>query len=323
MNATSSAQDAWTIGRLLGWTAEFLGKHGSDSPRLDAEILLAHARGCQRIELYTAFTEVASDELRDKFRGLVKRRADGAPVAYLTGRREFYSLSFRVTPDVLIPRPETEFAVLEVLDHLGRRPGKSPGNPGAASAAGDSAEAAASSAAPKPGRTYEIVDVGTGSGAIVVSLAVHAPQGRFTAIDISPAALQVARDNAAEHGVAERIEFLQGDLLSGLAADRKFDVIVSNPPYVSQAELAELARDVRDHEPHLALVAGPTGVEVIERLAAQAVERLVPGGWLVLEISPMIESRVVERLAALDAFEPATIRKDLAGHARIVVARRR
>jgi len=318
MNSTSSAKEAWTIGRLLGWTAEYLTKQGADSPRLDAEILLAHARGCQRIELYTAFTELAPDDLREKFRALVKQRAEGAPVAYLVGRREFYSLSFQVNRDVLIPRPETEFAVIEVLDRIGPRPGKS----GSASEPTPSASTGTTSPH-SPERPLEIVDVGTGSGAIVVALAVHAPQCRFTAIDISPAALRVARENAAEHGVAQHIEFQEGDLLSGVSPQRKFDVVVSNPPYVSEAEMDELARDVREHEPHVALVAGPTGTEVIARLASQAAEHLVPGGWFICEISPMIESRVLELLAALGAFEPATIRKDLAGLARIVIARRR
>jgi release factor glutamine methyltransferase len=316
MNATGSTQESWTIGRLLGWTAEYLAKQGADSPRLDAEILLAHARGCQRIELYTAFTDPASDELREKFRALVKQRAQGVPVAYLVGRREFYSLSFRVTRDVLIPRPETEFAVIEVLDRIGHRPAKAGGPAGPAGQPG-------SDSAPATERTLEIVDVGTGSGAIVIALAVHAPQCRFTAVDVSPAALRVARENAAEHGVAEQIEFQEGDLLSGVAAGRKFDVVVSNPPYVSEAEFAQLPRDVREHEPRVALLAGPTGVEVIARLAAQAAEHLVSGGWLICEISPMIAAQALELLAALGTYEPATIRKDLAGLARIVIARRR
>lgn len=312
MNATSSATEAWTIGRLLGWTTDYLAKQGADSPRLDAEILLAHARGCQRIELYTAFTDPASDDLREKFRGLVKQRAAGMPVAYLVGRREFYSLSFRVSPDVLIPRPETEFAVIEVLDRIGHRPAKSQATAPDAAAPPTSSE-----------RSLEIADVGTGSGAIVVSLAVHAPQCRYTAIDVSPAALQMARQNAADHGVAQQIEFLEGDLLAGLPADKKFDVIVSNPPYVSEAEFVDLPRDVRDYEPRVALVGGPTGAEMIERLAKQAAEHLTPGGWLVVEISPMIEARVVGLLAAHGGYEPAVVRKDLAGLARIVSARRR
>lgn len=325
MNATSSAKEDWTIGRLLGWTADYLAKQGADSPRLDAEVLLAHSRGCQRIDLYTAFTEPASDDLREKFRALVKQRAAGVPVAYLVGRREFYSLSFRVNRDVLIPRPETEFAVIEVLDRIGHRPSKSGGSsiPAGQTATPDAEASNGRVSPPETGKPLEIVDVGTGSGAIVVALAVHAPQCRFTAIDISSAALRVARDNAAEHGVAERIEFQEGDLLTGIASARKFDVVVSNPPYVSEAELAEVSRDVREHEPRVALVAGPTGTEVISRLAVQAADHLVPGGWLIMEISPMIESRVIELLAQLAKFEPATIRKDLAGLARVVVARRR
>lgn len=293
------AADAWTIGRLLNWTAEYLGKHGADNPRLDAEVLLAHARDCQRIDLYTAFLEPASDELRDKFRALVKRRAEGTPVAYLVGRREFYSLMFRVTPDVLIPRPETEFLVVEALDRLAPR-----------GASGEPAERA-------------VAEVGVGSGAVAVTLAVHAPLARYTAIDVSPAALAIARENAATHGAAERIEFMESDLFERLAPERTFDLIVSNPPYVTEAEYAELPRDVKDYEPRVALVGGPTGVELIDRLARQAIGRLRPGGWLLMEISPMIETRVRELLDRLGAFEPALVRKDLANLPRIVMVKRR
>ena len=172
----------WTIGRLLNWTADFLRERGADSPRLDAEVLLAHARGCQRIELYTAFEEPASDELRTSFRELVKQRAAGKPVAYLVGKREFFSLSFDVTPDVLIPRPETETLVVKALDLLKQR---------------------ANEAAIPP----RVIDVGTGSGAIAVAIAKRNKAAQVVAVDVSPAALAVARRNADKHGVAERIEF--------------------------------------------------------------------------------------------------------------------
>lgn len=290
-----SQTETWTIGRLLGWTVDYLKKHGSDSPRLDAEVLLAHARGCQRIQLYTSFEEPAGDELRAAFRELVRRRAEGAPVAYLVGRREFYSLSFRVTPDVLIPRPETEFLVITLLDLLKKF---------------------------KADRPAEVVDVGAGSGIIAVTTARHAATCRLTAIDISPAALGVAKGNAAELGVADRIEFVASDLLAALPADRKFDFIVSNPPYISDAELEQLPRDVKDFEPRLALAAGPRGMGVIERLVPQAAERLNPGGYLLLEISPMLNQQVRELIQADGRFELAPPIKDLAGLARVVQARR-
>jgi release factor glutamine methyltransferase len=293
--------ESWTVLRLLSWTTDFLKTRGSESPRLDAEVLLAAAKGCERIMLYAAFDQIVSDEVRATFRELVKRRADGEPVAYLVGQREFYSLRFQVTPDVLIPRPETEFVVIAALDHLQAR--------GRKSEVGGQQD-------------VRVADVGTGSGAIAVAIAKHAAAVRVTAIDISPAALAVARANADSHGVADRLEFLVGDLLEALPAEPAFAAIASNPPYVSDSEYATLGPQVKDHEPRLALVAGPTGTEVIERLIPQAAERLLPGGLLALEISPMIADRVVELIAAAGIYESATIVKDLAQQARVVTARR-
>jgi release factor glutamine methyltransferase len=307
--------ETWTIGRLLTWTTDYLKTNGSETPRLDAEVLLASAKGCERIMLYTAFDEVVSDDLRTKFRELVKRRAAGEPVAYLVGKREFYSLSFRVTPDVLIPRPETELVVVTALDVLATGPKSKVQSP--------KSDDASSGLGPGTLDLGLVADVGAGSGAIAIAIAKHAPACRVTAIDISPAALAVARENAKMHGVAERIEFLEGDLLAPLAPEPRFAVIASNPPYVSEPEFAQLSPQVRDHEPRGALVAGPIGTEVIERLIPQAAERLLPGGWLIVELSPMTASRVVELLAADGRYEPATLSKDLAGHARVAKARRR
>lgn len=286
--------ESWTVGRLLDWTRQYLADRGAENARLDAEILLATARGCPRIALYTAFDEVPNDQVRTAFRELVRRRAEGAPVAYLVGRREFFSLSFRVTPDVLIPRPETEFVVLQTLDR-----------------------AKALAAGP-----LRIVDVGTGSGAIAVTLAKHLPQAEVLAVDISPAALAVAQTNAAEHRLDQRVKFLESDLLAALPAEPLFHFVVSNPPYVSTAEMAELPKDVQAHEPRLALEAGPTGIEVIARLAPQAIERLVPGGFLVVEISPQLDSAARSLLANSGALEVLPTVKDLAGHPRVAVARK-
>jgi release factor glutamine methyltransferase len=286
--------EAWTIGRLLQWTADYLKQRGAESPRLDAEVLLAHARGCRRIELYTAFAEEPAEEVRVAFRELVRRRAEGTPVAYLVGRREFYSLSFRVTPDVLIPRPETEFLLIALLDLV-------------------------KAAAAEP----SIADIGTGSGILAVCAAKHLPQARVTAIDNSPAALDIARQNAAEHGVLERIEFLESDLFAALTPQRQFDYIVSNPPYVTSAEWAALSPQVKQHEPRRALEAGPKGTEVIERLVTQAGTRLTPGGWILLEISPMIEAAVREIFARDGNWELRPTKKDLAGHPRVIQVRRK
>ena len=289
-----STDAPWTVGRLLQWTAEFLKGRGSDSARLDAEILLAEALHCQRIQLYTTFEDVPSEEKRTAFREFVKQRAEGTPVAYLVGRREFYSLNFKVRPGVLIPRPETELIVVTVLD-LAKQ---------------------AALAAPS------IADVGTGSGILAVTLAKHLAGARCVATDINKVALEVAAENAQQHGVAERIEFKECDLLTGLDAAPTFDFIVSNPPYVSTAEYEKLPRDVKNYEPCEALLAGAKGTEVIERLLPQAVERLRPGGHLLIEISPMIHGAVQELLSAMAGWQPGPTVKDLARLPRVVQARK-
>jgi release factor glutamine methyltransferase len=286
------SDEPWTVGRLLAWTTGWLAERGSDSPRLDAEVLLAHVRGCPRIHLYTAFDEVVADEPRARFREFVKRRGGGEPVAYLVGGREFYSLPLTVSPAVLVPRPETESLVVRVLDICRE------------------------AAAPR------IVDVGTGSGAIAVALAKHLPRAEIVATDLSAAALDVARANAARHGLAERITFVESDLLAALELAGPWDVIVSNPPYVREDEFAGLPRDVRDHEPRAALVAGPRGVEVIERLVAEAVGRLQLGGWLVLEAGPAVAAEVERLLATTSGLEPGPTLKDLARLPRVFQARR-
>jgi release factor glutamine methyltransferase len=288
--------EAWTVLRLLTWTTQYLAAHGATSPRLDAEVLLAHARGCDRIALYTAFDEVVADEVRSRFRELVRQRASGTPVAYLVGQREFFSLSLKVTPAVLIPRPETEFVVLAAIDALKTWP-----------------------AAEMP---LWAADVGTGSGAIAIAIARHVPHVRLVALDRSPEALAVAAENVAAHHLGDRITLLESDLLAAVPPQRQLAVVASNPPYVSQEELEKLPPEVRDHEPHLALCGGPTGTEVIQRLVPQAAERLVAGGWLILEVSPMIASRVVALLQADGRFEQVALRKDLAQLVRIVTARR-
>lgn len=287
--------DPWTVGRLLQWTADYLKGHGSDSPRLDAEVLLAESLGCRRIELYTSFEDVPSDEKRTAFRELVRHRAEGAPVAYLVGRREFYSLSFKVGPGVLIPRPETELLVVTLLDLAKTGPAGSP-------------------------RT--IADVGTGSGILAVTAAKHLPAARVTATDTSEAALKIAAANAKEHCVADRIEFIESDLLSAVAPQQRFDFVVSNPPYVTTAEYERLAREVKDYEPREALVAGQRGTEVIERLIPQAAERLNPGGHLLIEISPMIRDAALAVLAAEPRLKPGPVIKDLARLPRVVQAQK-
>jgi release factor glutamine methyltransferase len=300
-----STTEPWTVGRLLQWTTDYLKNHGSESARLDAEVLLAQALGCKRIELYTTFEEVPGEEVRTAFRELVRRRAEGTPVAYLVGRREFYSLSFRVTPDVLIPRPETELLVITTLD-----------------LAKGLSTSVHSESTPNQYPVISIADVGTGSGIIAVCLAKHLPGCRVTSIDLCPAALAVAEENARQHGVADQIEFVHSDLFLGLPADRRFDFIVSNPPYVTTAEMDHLSADVRMFEPRAALLAGPRGTEVIERLIAASADRLVEGGYLLMEISPTIHAAARALLEADARFEPGPTIKDLARLPRVLQAKR-
>jgi release factor glutamine methyltransferase len=299
--AVEEPKDIWTVGRLLTWTTEWLTSRGSDSPRLDAEVLLASVRGCPRIALYTAFDVPVNDDERARFRSVVKRRGEGEPVAYLVGNKEFFSLSFAVSPAVLVPRPETEGLVVRVLDL----------HP---------------SAEPK-GPRLRIVDVGTGSGAIAVTLAAtlakRLQQAEFVATDISSAALSVARENAQRHGVADQIEFVECDLLDDPRVAGPWDVIVSNPPYIREDEFDALPRDVRLHEPRTALVAGPTGVEVIARLVAAAAQKLAPGGWLVMEVGPATASAAEAIVVAESELVLEPTLKDMAGLPRIVQARRR
>jgi release factor glutamine methyltransferase len=314
-------QDPWTVLRLLSWTTDFFRQRGSDSPRLDAEVLLAHSLGCSRIELYTAFGSEPSGPQRQTFRELVRRRGEGVPVAYLVGHREFYSLRLGVTPAVLIPRPETEHLVTLALDHA-----KSLAPTGSARTGTPADNAVAQCPPPTPTlRPLKIADVGTGSGAIAIALAKHLPAVYpggclITAIDLSPDALDVARGNARDHGVDPQIEFVQGDLLDKLPAGSDFDMILSNPPYVSRGEYADLEPTVRDHEPKMALLAGERGTEIIARLIDQAASRLVSGGLLAIELSPMIAKDCSALVAADGHFHEPKLIRDLGGNQRIVTA---
>ncbi|HXY36456.1 MAG TPA: peptide chain release factor N(5)-glutamine methyltransferase [Planctomycetaceae bacterium] len=284
--------EEWTVRRILDWTTAHFKQHGSDTPRLDAEILLAHARACRRIELYTRFDEPLTDVQRAVMRDLAKRRAKSEPVAYLVGHREFFSLDFRVTPDVLIPRPDTETLVVELID------------------------AAKSLESPR------ILDLGTGSGCIAIAAAVNLPAAQITATDISEAPLAIARENAETHAVADRVRFLQGDLFAPLPEREQFEVIASNPPYIAESERETLQNDVRRYEPHAALFAGPKGTEVLFRIIDGAPARLTSGGTLLLEISPEQDDAVRTRVESTGAYEDIRVIKDAAGLFRVVRARK-
>jgi len=290
-----STAETWTINRLLAWTADYFKKQQLEQPRLEAEVLLSHALGCPRIALYTRFEEVVGDDSRAKFRELVKNRVAGMPVAYIVGKKEFYSLNFTVTRDTLIPRPETEHLVTAVLDALKTWPA---------------------------GEALQVADVGTGSGAIAIAVAKYAPQAQVTAIDASASAVVVAQRNVQDLRVADRVRVTGGDLLTNISGDTKFHAIAANLPYVSQAEYEALDKSVKDFEPATALIAGPTGTETIARLLPQAAAHLHAGGLLALEVSPMIADQVASLVNSQGSFSPALITKDLAGHKRIVSAKR-
>lgn len=253
-------QDVWTVGRLLQWTTGWLDRHEVDSPRLSAELLIAHALACKKIELYTRFDAVPAEPQLAAIRELVRKAAEHVPIAYIVGRKEFFSLEFAVGPAVLIPRPETETLVQKTIE-LCRA---------------------------EPDRTHHVLDLGTGSGCIAVAIARYAANAALTATDVSADAVEVARSNAERHGVADRITFAVADWLDLPAGVRPldgFDVIVSNPPYIAEAEMASLPRNVRDYEPRGSLTAdGSDGLVYYRRLAAEHGGRLRPGGSVLVEI---------------------------------------
>lgn len=293
---TTGQTETWTILRLLEWTTAFFKKRGFDSPRLDAEVLLAEARGSSRIELYTAYNQEPNEEVREAFRELVRRRGEGTPVAYLVGHKEFYSLPFRVTEATLIPRPETEHLVIETLDH---------------------AKAMRASGAAE-NRPLRIVDCGTGTGAIAVAIAKNLTECEVTAIDISPEALEIATYNVHQHQLEDRVRVIQGDLLAPLPAEPAFDIICSNPPYVSESEYDQLPAEVRAHEPRGALLAGEQGTEIVARLIAEAAPRLAAAGRLIIELSPMIADRSRQLVEEHGGYGEVKFIKDLAGHRRVI-----
>lgn len=286
----------WTIGDVVGWTAGWFRKAGLDSPRLDAELLVAHALGVDRMALYVRWTMPLKPGERAAVRELVRRRAsERVPVAYLTGRRAFYGLDFEVSPAVLIPRPETEALVEAALAALG-----APG-------------------APASGL---VADVGTGSGAIAIALAIQRPDLEVLAIDNSAAALDVAARNVARHGVADRVRLVHGDLLEPAREHAPLRAVVSNPPYIDPAVEATLAPEITRHEPRSALYAAQRGMAALWGIVTQATSVLHNGGTLALECgSKQQVDQMLEHLAGDPAWLDPRPVLDVAGAARGVQAR--
>jgi len=309
----------WTLGKLIEWTRGFFEKKGLPQPRLEAEILLAHVLGIERIDLYMRYDQPVGEAERAAYRDLVRRRAGHEPTRYLTGGCEFMSLALKVTPACLIPRPETELLVEEVLRLAG---GRSPRRPAmAAPAAGAAAADGRAAAPPAP---LSAIDLCTGCGCVAISLAAYLPNGHITATDLSPEALAVARTNAEAHGVAGRLTLLEGDLYEPLdAADvQPADFLAANPPYVAEAEWESLAPEIRLHEPRAALVAGPAGTEIIERILKGAPAYLKPGGALLVEIGDKQGAAVAQKAADVRGLADVRIVKDYAGLDRILMARK-
>jgi release factor glutamine methyltransferase len=286
-----TAQKAsWTILEVLQWTTTRFQERGMGSPRLDAELLAAHAFGLSRVQLYTQFDRPLLPAELAGFRELVKRRQAGEPVAYITGRKEFWSLDLVVDRRVLIPRPDTETAVEEAQERLKERTAEAPAR---------------------------IADVGTGSGAIALALAKTQPGAAVFASDVSPDALAVARANAERLGLA--VTFLEGSLAEPLRAQEKFDLIVANLPYVRAGEIPGLSPEVRS-EPLLALDGGADGLDLVRTLVAAAPELLAPGGALVLEIGEG-QAEATATLCRAAGLQDVRIRADLGGIDRVVSGR--
>lgn len=268
MTRPRHAEQTWTTRRLLRWTGDYFAKKGLEHPRLCAEMLLAHVLGVDRLKLYMDADRPASELELAAFRDLVERAARHEPVEYLVGHCPFFSLKLEVTPEVLIPRPSTETLIEHVLQHARRTPGF---------------------------HAPLIADIGTGSGAIAVTLAKHLPGAHVIATDVSEAALAVAQRNAVAHGVAERIEFHQGELLEPLRGQR-VRFLLSNPPYISDEQWRQVPANVKQHEPESALRAGADGLRVIRPLIEHAREHLDDPGQIVLEFGAGQE-RQVRKLA--------------------------
>ena len=310
------AAKAWTILEVLKWTTSRFSERGLTSPRLDAELLAAHAFALPRIGLYAQFDRPLQPPELAALRALVKRRQAGEPVAYITGRKEFWSLELAVDPRVLIPRPDTETAVELVLDLL--RPRRQEPAPTSAT---DDPDAAATAPPPPPAAAdppaaVRIADIGTGSGAIALALKKELPHAELVAVDVSPDALTVARANAEKLGLA--IEFRQGSLGAPLAGSARFDVIVANLPYIPRGDIAGLAPEVRS-EPRLALDGGADGLDLVRALIEEAQALLLPGGTLVLEIGSG-QASATAALCRAAGYATVGSRRDLDGIERVVFA---
>lgn len=281
--------EEWTISSIVNWTRQYFGSKGIDNPRLDAEVLLCHILGKDRLYLYTHFDQPLTTDEMAAYRQAVKQRAMHVPVAYINGYKEFMGMDFVVNPAVLIPRPDTEILVEAALERL--------------------------TAVNAPA----IADLGTGSGAIIVSILAKLTAAVGVAVDISPEALIVAGENAGRHGVKERLTCLKGDMLQPLAG-QKFDAIVSNPPYIPDSDIAGLNPEVRQ-EPHKALAGGIDGLDFYRRIVSEGAEYLRPSGFIAVEVGINQAGEVAALANAGNRLTTEAIIKDYGGIERVVVFR--
>jgi release factor glutamine methyltransferase len=288
--------DIWTISKLLNWITDYLTSKKVDSPRLSAELLLSDVMAMKRIELYMHFDKPVEQAKLDTLRGLVKRAGESEPIGYLVGRTEFYSIEMAVCKDCLIPRPETETLVERAIEFLRTRTG-----------------------------SQYVLDLCTGCGCIAITIAKNYPDVKVIATDISDAALSVAAQNVEKHKLSEKITLLSGDLFEPIIRQLDapaFDLIVSNPPYVSEPEFEKLDKNVKDYEPHLALRGGFDGLAVYRRIADQVNNFLKPDAALMMEIGYAQGTAIRHKLEQTGLFASIAIERDLSNNDRIAIAKK-
>ena len=284
----------WTVLQLIEWSGQYLEEKGVERGRLDAEHLLAHAMSTTRLDLYLQYDRLLSGPELDQYRPLLTRRARREPLQYIVGRAGFRNLELEVDQAVLIPRPETEILVDEVLQWVSDNKLKNPG----------------------------ALDIGTGSGAIALSLVHEGPFSRVVATDTSSVALEVATRNSLMSGLSDRVDFRLGEFYEPLTVGEVFEVIVSNPPYVADGEAQDLEPEIREWEPGAALYAGPDGLDALRRIATGFGAYLKPGGLLALEVGLGQATYIMELLENTGEFRTVRVRQDLSGRERVVLAHR-
>jgi release factor glutamine methyltransferase len=291
---------------ICRWNTDYFRAQEVPEPRASAEVLLAYTLGLSRLDLYLRFDQPLNPEELARFKALVVRRREGEPVAYLTGHREFWSLDFQVTEAVLIPRPETETLVAAAVEVI----------------RGSEGEGGGRLDSPLESNPVWGLEIGVGSGAVIIALACELPQLNWVGVDLSAAALAVARDNARRHGVLDRVHAVQADLLAALKPQAAFEVLVANLPYVPRDQWEQLPAEIREFEPRQALWGGADGLDLIRPLVGEAHEYVREGGWVLLEIGDQQADAVAALLGKTGAYAQVATIKDFNGVDRVVRAQK-